>query len=98
MRSPTRRALAAVAATQRSTGRVRPGCGGTAERLRRGTGRKSILNYAKLNGAGTAAAVLGVDGDHPVATKMVYAIGKAHGVELDQGHIKESPSPLPASA
>ena len=25
----------------------------------------------------------------PLQIKMVYGIGKAHGVELDQGHIKE---------
>jgi uncharacterized protein (DUF697 family) len=25
----------------------------------------------------------------PLQVKMVYGIGKAHGVELDQGHIKE---------
>jgi len=38
---------------------------------------------------GAAAAVVGVDGDHPLQIKMVYGIGKAHGVQLDQGHIKE---------
>lgn len=51
---------------------------------------KSILNYSILNGAlellpqqwATMAIV-------PLQMKMVYAIGKKHGVELDKGHIKE---------
>ncbi|WP_306553336.1 YcjF family protein [Acidovorax sp.] len=51
---------------------------------------KSILNYAALNGAlellpqsWASMAII------PMQVKMVYGIGKAHGVELDQGHIKE---------
>ncbi|MBU4423336.1 MULTISPECIES: YcjF family protein [unclassified Acidovorax] len=51
---------------------------------------KSILNYALLNGAlellpqsWASMAII------PLQVKMVYGIGKAHGVELDQGHIKE---------
>ncbi|RYF74675.1 MAG: DUF533 domain-containing protein [Comamonadaceae bacterium] len=51
---------------------------------------KSILNYALLNGAlellpqsWASMAII------PMQVKMVYSIGKAHGVELDQGHIKE---------
>lgn len=51
---------------------------------------KSILNYAILNGAlellpqsWASMAII------PLQIKMVYAIGKAHGVELDQGHIRE---------
>ena len=51
---------------------------------------KSILNYALLNGAlellpqsWASMAII------PLQIKMVYAIGKTHGVELDQGHIKE---------
>jgi uncharacterized protein (DUF697 family) len=51
---------------------------------------KSILNYALLNGAlellpqsWASMAII------PLQVKMVYAIGKAHGVDLDQGHIKE---------
>ncbi len=51
---------------------------------------KSILNYAMLNGAlellpqsWASMAVI------PLQVKMVYEIGKAHGVELDQGHIRE---------
>jgi uncharacterized protein (DUF697 family) len=51
---------------------------------------KSILNYAVLNGAlellpqsWASMAII------PMQVKMVYAIGKSHGVELDQGHIKE---------
>jgi len=51
---------------------------------------KSILNYSILNGAlellpqsWASVAII------PLQVKMVYRIGKAHGVELDQGHIKE---------
>jgi uncharacterized protein (DUF697 family)/tellurite resistance protein len=51
---------------------------------------KSSLNYAILNGAlellpqsWASMAII------PLQIKMVYGIGKAHGVELDQGHIKE---------
>ncbi len=51
---------------------------------------KSILNYALLNGAlellpqsWASMAII------PLQVKMVYEIGKAHGVELDQGHIRE---------
>ena len=51
---------------------------------------KSILNYALLNGAlellpqsWASMAII------PLQVKMVYAIGKSHGVELDQGHIRE---------
>ena len=51
---------------------------------------KSILNYAILNGAlellpqsWASLAII------PLQIKMVYGIGKAHGVNLDQGHIKE---------
>lgn len=51
---------------------------------------KSVLNYALLNGAlellpqsWASMAII------PLQIKMVYGIGKAHGVELDQGHIKE---------
>jgi uncharacterized protein (DUF697 family)/tellurite resistance protein len=51
---------------------------------------KSILNYAMLNGAlellpqsWASMAII------PLQVKMVYAIGKSHGVELDQGHIRE---------
>lgn len=51
---------------------------------------KSILNYAMLNGAlellpqsWASMAII------PLQVKMVYGIGKAHGVELDQGHIRE---------
>lgn len=51
---------------------------------------KVILNYAVLNGAlellpqsWASMAII------PLQIKMVYGIGKAHGVELDQGHIKE---------
>ena len=51
---------------------------------------KSIRNYAVLNGAlellpqsWASMAII------PLQVKMVYGIGKAHGVELDQGHIRE---------
>ena len=51
---------------------------------------KSILNYAILNGAlellpqsWASVAII------PLQMKMVYAIGQAHGVELDRGHVKE---------
>src|SRR5690606_37877283 len=51
---------------------------------------KSILNYAMLNGAlellpqsWASMAII------PLQVKMVYEIGQAHGVELDQGHIRE---------
>ena len=51
---------------------------------------KSILNYALVNGAlellpqsWASMAII------PLQIKMVYSIGKAHGTELDQGHIKE---------
>ena len=51
---------------------------------------RSILNYALLNGAlelvpqsWASMAII------PLQIKMVYGIGQAHGVSLDQGHIKE---------
>jgi uncharacterized protein (DUF697 family)/uncharacterized tellurite resistance protein B-like protein len=51
---------------------------------------KTILNSALINGAlellpqsWASMAII------PLQIKMVYGIGKAHGVELDQGHIKE---------
>lgn len=51
---------------------------------------KSILNYSILNGAlellpqsWASMAII------PLQVKMVYAIGKAHGYELDKGHIRE---------
>jgi uncharacterized protein (DUF697 family)/tellurite resistance protein len=51
---------------------------------------KSILNASLLNGAlellpqsWASMAII------PLQIKMVYGIGKAHGVSLDQGHIKE---------
>lgn len=50
----------------------------------------SILNFALLNGAlellpqsWASMAII------PLQIKMVYGIGKAHGVELDQGHVRE---------
>jgi uncharacterized protein (DUF697 family)/tellurite resistance protein len=51
---------------------------------------KSILNYSLINGAlellpqsWASMAII------PLQVKMVYGIGKAHGVMLDQGHIRE---------
>ncbi len=51
---------------------------------------KSILNYALLNGAlellpqsWASMAII------PLQVRMVYGIGQAHGVALDQGHVKE---------
>ncbi|MGL6071634.1 DUF533 domain-containing protein [Craterilacuibacter sp.] len=51
---------------------------------------RSILNYAILNGAlellpqsWASVAII------PLQIKMVYAIGKRYGHELDQGHIRE---------
>lgn len=51
---------------------------------------KSILNHALMNGAlellpqsWASMAII------PLQIKMVHGIGKAHGVQLDQGHIKE---------
>lgn len=51
---------------------------------------KMILNYAILNGAlellPDSLATMAII---PLQMKMVYRIGKAHGYELDRGHIKE---------
>lgn len=51
---------------------------------------RSILNYALLNGAlellpqsWASMAIV------PLQVKMIYNIGQAHGVTMDQGHIKE---------
>ncbi len=51
---------------------------------------KSILNYSILNGAlellpqsWASMAII------PLQVRMMYKIGKAHGIEMDQGHIKE---------
>ena len=51
---------------------------------------RMILNYAILNGAlellpqsWASMAII------PLQIKMVYRVGKAHGVSLDQGHIRE---------
>jgi len=51
---------------------------------------KSILNYAILNGAlellpqsWASMAII------PLQIRMVYTIGKAHGYQLDKGHISE---------
>ncbi|MBC7445827.1 MAG: DUF533 domain-containing protein [Polaromonas sp.] len=51
---------------------------------------RSILNHALVNGAlellpqsWASMAII------PLQVKMVYGIGKAHGVSLDQGHVRE---------
>jgi uncharacterized protein (DUF697 family) len=50
----------------------------------------SILNYAILNGAlellPQSLASMAIV---PLQMKMVYAIGRAHGFELDRGHVKD---------
>jgi len=51
---------------------------------------KMVLHYAILNGAlellPQSMASMGII---PLQMKMVYRIGKAHGYELDRGHIKD---------
>jgi uncharacterized protein (DUF697 family)/tellurite resistance protein len=51
---------------------------------------KMILNYAILNGAlellPQSMASMAII---PLQMKMVYRVGKAHGYELDRGHIKD---------
>jgi uncharacterized protein (DUF697 family)/tellurite resistance protein len=51
---------------------------------------RAILNHAILNGAlellPQSWASMGIV---PLQIKMVYSIGKAHGYELDQGHIRD---------
>lgn len=51
---------------------------------------KMILNYAILNGAlellPESVATMAII---PLQMKMVYRVGKAHGYELDRGHIKD---------
>jgi len=51
---------------------------------------KMILNYAILNGAlellPNSLATMAII---PLQMKMVYRLGKAHGYELDRGHLKE---------
>jgi uncharacterized protein (DUF697 family) len=51
---------------------------------------RSILNYSILNGAlellPQSLATMAII---PLQMKMVYAIGRAHGYELDRDHIKE---------
>ena len=51
---------------------------------------QTVLNYSILNGAlevlPNSLATMAII---PLQMKMVYAIGKRHGYELDRGHIKE---------
>ena len=61
-----------------------------ASNLTRAETDKMILNYAILNGAlellPDSLASMAII---PLQMKMVYRIGKAHGFELDRGHIKD---------
>lgn len=61
-----------------------------ASTLTRAETDKMILNYAILNGAlellPDSLASMAII---PLQMKMVYRIGKAHGFELDRGHIKD---------
>ncbi len=85
--------LTDAAAPDTATGRL-PGAPGTvpaaASRVPEAELEKSILNHALLAGAlellpqsWASMAII------PLQIKMVYGIGGAHGVTLDQGHIKE---------
>jgi uncharacterized protein (DUF697 family)/tellurite resistance protein len=79
-------ALRAGPGVPESTGR-----GGAAPPADAGAGLDAmILNYSILNGAlellPQSAASLAII---PLQMKMVYRIGKAHGFELDRGHIKD---------
>ncbi|MGC3997039.1 MAG: DUF533 domain-containing protein [Anaeromyxobacter sp.] len=51
---------------------------------------RSILNYAILNGAlellPESMATMAI---LPLQMKLVYEVGKAHGYELDRGHVKD---------
>jgi uncharacterized protein (DUF697 family)/tellurite resistance protein len=51
---------------------------------------KTILNYSVLNGAlellPQSVATMAII---PLQMKMVYRLGKAHGYELDRGHVKD---------
>jgi len=58
--------------------------------LNRPDNQKTILNYSILNGAlELLPETLATMAILPLQMKMVYRIGKSHGVELDSGHIKE---------
>jgi uncharacterized protein (DUF697 family)/tellurite resistance protein len=77
-------AYAAAAAAAAATAEATPRAPASAEL------DKTILNTAILNGAlellpqsWASMAII------PLQLRLVYRIGKAHGVELDQGHIKE---------
>lgn len=84
----TTAAATGVAATQ--TPATAPGGSASAATVDRAELDKSILNASILNGAlellpqswATMAII-------PLQTRLVYRIGKAHGYELDSGHIKE---------
>jgi len=83
-------ALAARAGASGLSAQAGGGAGSAALEASQPALDKMILNYAILNGAlellpqswATVAII-------PLQIKMVYRIGKAHGVALDQGHIRE---------
>jgi len=90
---PAAKATAAAAATAATIHDVTPGIqpvSALPPSINQAELDKTILNYAILNGAlellpqsWASVAII------PLQIKMVYRIGKAHGVELDQGHIRE---------
>lgn len=76
----------ATAPLEKSTG-VEPRYAATMDRAEMD---RMILNYAILNGAlellpDSLAAMAII----PLQMKMVYRVGKAHGFELDRGHIRD---------
>ena len=86
-------ATAATVATAAAAAKAAPAAGSgvrAQSRVPEAELDKSILNYSILNGAlellpqsWASMAII------PLQVRMVYKIGQAHGVELDQGHVKE---------
>jgi uncharacterized protein (DUF697 family) len=79
-----------AAATAAAAVTAAPAAARVASRVPEAELDKSILNYSILNGAlellpqsWASMAII------PLQVRMVYKIGQAHGVNLDQGHIKE---------
>jgi uncharacterized protein (DUF697 family)/tellurite resistance protein len=79
-----------AAATAAAAVTAAPAAARVASRVPEAELDKSILNYAILNGAlellpqsWASMAII------PLQVRMVYKIGQAHGVNLDQGSIKE---------
>jgi len=82
--------IAAAAAAAGGAAAVAAAPGSVTPTVRDAELDKSILNYSILNGAlellpqsWASMAII------PLQVRMVYKIGKAHGIEMDQGHIKE---------